>query len=107
MKIESVFGALSDPTRLAIIERLLNEGELAAGPLAEPFNMSKPAVSRHLKVLEDAGLVTRRVDRQFRYFAANPQAFSKLDDWLSAHRGFWAEAFDRLDKLFDEEGEKI
>lgn len=105
MKIEALFGALSDPTRLAIIERLLAEGELSAGPLAEPFEMSKPAISRHLKVLEDAGLVTRRVERQFRYFSANPHAFTQINDWLQVYRSFWTRAFDNLDKLLVEKGE--
>ena len=64
--LAAVFGALSDPTRLAIVERLLIEGERTAGEIAEPFAVSKPAISKHLKVLEEAGLMERRVHRQWR-----------------------------------------
>src|SRR5258708_15256932 len=64
--LPTVFGALADPTRLAIVERLLREGERSAGEIAAPFAISKPAISKHLRVLEDAGLIERRIDRQWR-----------------------------------------
>lgn len=99
--LPTVLGALSDPTRLQIVERLLSGGDLTAGELAEPFEISKPAISRHLKVLEDAGLVERRVERQFRVFRARPETFQEIDDWLSRYRRFWEQSFDRLEKLFE------
>ena len=100
-QLPAVFGALSDPTRLAIVERLLREGERTAGEIAEPFTMSKPAISKHLKVLEDAGLIERRVRRQWRVCRARPEAIKTIDDWMSTYRAFWDASFDRLGKLID------
>ena len=71
--LPAVFGALSDPTRLAIVERLLSEGERSAGEIAAPFTMSKPAISKHLRVLEKAGLIERRVERQWRIVRVRPR----------------------------------
>jgi len=97
--LPTLFSALSDPTRLAIVERLLAEGERSAGDIAEPFNMSKPAISKHLRVLENAGLIERRVERQFRVCRARPEAIRAVDDWMQKYRAFWNESFDRLDQL--------
>ena len=97
--LSPLFSALADPTRLAIVERLMRDGECSAGDLAGPFEISMPAISRHLKVLENAGLVERRVDRQWRRFHARPEAFAQLDDWLERHRAFWTGAFDRLEEF--------
>jgi DNA-binding transcriptional ArsR family regulator len=99
--LPAVFGALADPTRLAIVERLLSEGERTAGEIAEPFAMSKPAVSKHLKVLEDAGLIERRVDRQWRVCRARPEAIRTIDDWMNRYRAFWEVSLDRLGKLIE------
>lgn len=89
--LPAVFGALSDPTRLAIVERLLNEGEHTAGEIAEPFTMSKPAISKHLRVLEAAGLVERRVRHQWRIVRLRPEAMRAIDRWVAHHRRYWDE----------------
>lgn len=96
------FGALADPTRLAIVERLLSEGEQNVGALAAPFAISLPAISKHLKVLEDAGLVSRRVEHRFRYVSARPEAIRDLDMWVERYRRYWERAFDRLDRALNE-----
>ena len=103
-EIYQLFGALADPTRLAIVERLLREGEKSAGDLAEPFAMSKPAISRHIKVLEESGLIEKRIERQFRMCRIRPAAIDALDSWIEEQRRFWNASFDRLDKLLDTEG---
>jgi DNA-binding transcriptional ArsR family regulator len=99
MPLASVFDALADPTRLAIVERLLAEGEKTAGDIAEPFAVSKPAVSRHLKVLEQAGVIERRVDRQWRRYRVRSEAMSEIDAWLERYRQFWEGSIDRLEAL--------
>jgi DNA-binding transcriptional ArsR family regulator len=101
MTIHTVFDALGDPTRLAIVERLLETGDLTAGEIAKPFAISKPAISRHLKVLEDAGVIERKVARQFRVFRARREGFRELEDWLARSRMFWNTSFDRLERIFD------
>lgn len=98
--VTEVFGALADPTRLAIVERLLKEGERSAGDIAAPFAISKPAISKHLRVLEDAGLIERRIDRQWRVCRIRPEAFRAVDDWMKQYRAFWDASFDRLERLF-------
>ena len=97
--LPAVFGALSDPIRLAIVERLLREGERSAGEIAEPFAVSKPAISKHLRVLEQAGLIERRVERQWRVCRVRPEAIRAVDDWMREYRAFWEGSFDRLDAL--------
>lgn len=105
MSVHVVFSALADPTRFAIVERLLHNGEMTAGELAEPFDVSRPAISRHLKILEDAGVIQRRVERQFRVFRANAAGFREVEDWFERNRRFWAGSFDRLERLMEEEDE--
>jgi len=83
-----VFDAIADPTRRAILDTLRN-GETGAGELADRFPISAPAVSRHLRILRKAGLVTRRVDAQRRYYSLNPQALADVDRWLAPYRLFW------------------
>ena len=95
--LPAVFGALSDPIRLAIVERLLREGERSAGEIAEPFPVSKPAISKHLRVLEQAGLIERRVERQWRVCRVRPEAIRAVDDWMTTYRAFWEGSFDRLE----------
>jgi DNA-binding transcriptional ArsR family regulator len=97
--LPAVFGALSDPIRLAIVERLLREGERSAGEIAEPFAVSKPAISKHLRVLEQAGLIERRVERQWRVCRVRPEAIRAVDDWMARYRAFWEGSFERLDAL--------
>ena len=101
--IPPLFAALSDPSRLAIVERLISEGEKTAGELAEPFSVSAPAISRHLGVLEKAGLIERRVDRQWRRFRVRPDAIEAIDDWVRRQRRFWDKSFDRLERLISEQ----
>ena len=88
--------ALADPTRRAIVA-LLAAGELAAGELAGRFPVSRPAISRHLRVLREAGLVRARVDGQRRVYALDPRPLSELDAWLAPYRRFWAQRLDALD----------
>ena len=97
-----LFAALSDPSRLAIVERLISEGEKTAGELAEPFAVSAPAISRHLGVLEKAGVIERRVDRQWRRFRVRRDAIDAIDDWVRRQRRFWETSFDRLERLVSE-----
>jgi DNA-binding transcriptional ArsR family regulator len=97
--LPDIFHALSDPTRLAIVERLLAEGERTAGEIAAPFAISKPAISKHLKVLADAGLIERRIDRQWRMVRIRPDAVAAVEDWVERHRAFWKQSFARLDRL--------
>ena len=101
-----VFGALGDPIRFAIVERLLSEGERSAGELAAPFSVSKPAISKHLRVLEDAGLIERRIARQWRVCRARPEAIRAVDDWMQRYRAFWQTSFDRLDDLLAKSANK-
>lgn len=78
----SVFSALSDHIRFSIVNRLLEEGELPVGDLAAPFDVTAPAISRHLRVLETAGVVERRIDRQRRIIRVRPEALALIDSWL-------------------------
>lgn len=95
------FAALSDPTRLAIVQRLA-EGEATVTELAAPFAMTQPAVSRHLKVLESAGLITRRVDKQRRPCRLAEGALDNLDEWLAMLRQTMSANYDRLDDVLAE-----
>jgi DNA-binding transcriptional ArsR family regulator len=95
------FAALADPTRRAILARLAL-GETSVTELAEPFAMSMPAVSKHLRVLEQAGLISRGREAQWRPARIEPRALKDLDDWLEKYRRFWEESFDRLDAYLRE-----
>ncbi len=99
--LPTVFGALADPTRLAIVERLLREGERSAGEIAEPFAISKPAISKHLRVLEEAGLIERRIDRQWRVCRVRPEAIQAVDQWMRRYRTFWDGSLDRLEQILN------
>jgi DNA-binding transcriptional ArsR family regulator len=88
--------ALADPTRRELIA-LLADGELAAGDLAARFPVSRPAISRHLRVLREAGLVRSRTDGRRRLYTLDPSPLRELDDWLAPYRRFWAQRFDALD----------
>jgi len=94
--LSTTFAALADPTRRAILARL-SSGEAAVTELAEPFEMSLPAVSKHLKVLERAGLIARSREAQWRPCQLDAGPLKDVADWIEHYRRFWTESFDRLD----------
>lgn len=95
-RLSATFQALADPTRRAILARLAL-GETSVSELASPFKMSMPAVSKHLKVLEHAGLITRSRDAQMRPCKIEAQALKQADDWLEEYRQLWEQRLDRLE----------
>jgi DNA-binding transcriptional ArsR family regulator len=95
--ISSTFAALADPTRRAILARLAL-GETSVTELAEPFEMSMPAVSKHLRVLEHAGLITRGREAQWRPCKLKAEPLQQAADWLDEYRKFWEQSFDKLDE---------
>ena len=97
--LDHVFAALADPTRRAIVERLLSSGDLTVGEIAKPFRISAPAITRHLQVLENAGLVGKRIDRQFRVVHARPEALRPVGSWFERQQRHWTDAFDRLEAV--------
>lgn len=99
MNLDLVFSALSDPTRRSMIDRL-RSGELSSGDLAEPLSISRSAVSQHLKVLEDAGLIVRHKQAQKRIVRLNDEQLTAAIDWLQAAREEWQQRLDNLDRLF-------
>ena len=99
--LDSTFAALADPTRRAILARL-SAGEASVSELAAPFAMSQPAISKHLKVLERAGLVSRAQEAQRRPRRLVAQPLAEANEWLEAYRRFWEESYARLDTLLDE-----
>ena len=96
-RLNTTFAALADPTRRAILTRLLL-GECSVGELAEPFEMSMPAVSKHLRVLERAGLIAQRRDAQWRRCRINAGPLKEVSDWTERYRQVWEERLDRLDE---------
>jgi len=105
-RLSATFAALADPTRRAILARLAH-GEASVSELAEPFDMSLPAVSKHLKVLESAGLITRGREAQWRPCKLEAMPLRDAAGWIEAYRRFWEASFDRLDDYLKEiqEGE--
>ena len=99
--LDRLFGALSDPTRRAIIGQLLS-GERSVGDLAEPFDISLPAISRHLRLLEDAGLIETRRDGQFKRVQLNREAFDRGANWFDRHARFWEGSMDKLAKAVEQ-----
>lgn len=99
-RLDAVFAALADPTRRAILMRL-TEGEASVGELAAPFDMSQPAISKHLKVLEAAGLIERGIDRQRRPARLRGRALADAVRWLEMLRQFWGPSYHRPDGLLD------
>lgn len=95
------FAALADPTRRAILVRL-QSGQASVGELAEPFAMSQPAISKHLKVLERAGLISRGRDAQRRPRRLEAAPLAEATEWLEGYRRFWEESFESLDQLLEE-----
>jgi len=102
--LTSSFAALGNTTRFAIVERLLKEGELAAGDLQDVENISPPALSRHFKVLLEAGILTQRIDKQRRMYSVRPDAVKAISEWSMSYRKFWDESFDRLAVAMKREG---
>jgi DNA-binding transcriptional ArsR family regulator len=96
-ELSLVFQALADPTRRAILSRL-RVGPTTVGELAEPFAMSRPAISQHLNVLERAGLIERTVNAQWRTCTLRTEPLDEASDWVERHRGEWNERFDLLDQ---------
>lgn len=99
--LDAIFAALADPTRRAILTRLA-AGEASVGEIAAPFKMSQPAVSKHLKVLERAGLVERGIDRTRRPARLKAEPMAAAAHWLEEFRQFWSSSFDQLDGLLEE-----
>jgi len=100
-QLSITFAALADPTRRAILARL-TDGEASVSELAEPFDMSLPAISKHLKVLENAGLITRSRDAQWRPCRLDPGPLREVHGWIEHYKKFWEESFDRLDEYLRE-----
>src|SRR5829696_5072212 len=100
-RLSSTFSALADPTRRAILGRLAR-GEASVNELAKPFDISLPAVSKHLKVLERAGLITRGREAQWRPCRLKARPLKEAADWMESYRKFWDESFDRLDEYLKE-----
>ena len=100
-RLSTTFAAVADPTRRAILARLVG-GEASVSELAEPFEMSLPAVSKHLKVLERAGLITRGREAQWRPCRLEAAPLKDAADWLEHYRRFWEESFDRLESYLSE-----
>ncbi len=100
-RLDATFAALADPTRRAILARLAS-GEASVNELAEPFAMTQPAISKHLKVLERAGLISRGQDAQRRPRRLEAKPFAEATEWLEKYRRLWAGNFQRLDALLDQ-----
>jgi DNA-binding transcriptional ArsR family regulator len=97
-QLSAVFGALADPTRRAILARL-TVGDASVGELSAPFHMSQPAISRHLKVLEQAGLISRRRRATTRFSHLEAEPLREATAWLARYRAYWDESYERLDAL--------
>lgn len=103
------FSALADPTRLSVVEELMQKGEMPAGDLVAHAGITAPAVSRHLKVLREAGVITQRAEGTKRFYSVAPEAMKSISDWTISHRSFWEEGLNRLDALLaadDEAGDE-
>ena len=100
-QLNATFLALADPTRRAILARLAN-GDAAVNELAEPHDMSQPAISKHLKILERAGLITRAVDAQRRPRRLDARPLAEANEWLEGYRKSWEASFQRLDSVLDQ-----
>ena len=100
-RLDAVFAALADPTRRAILARLAS-GEASVNELAEPFAMTQPAISKHLKVLENAGLVSSAIDAQRRPRRLEPAPLAEATEWLERYREIWESNYQRLDSLLEE-----
>ncbi|MGA2636273.1 ArsR/SmtB family transcription factor [Methylocella sp.] len=106
LDLDSTFAALSDPTRRAILARLAL-GEASVGELGEPFDISPPAISRHLRVLEEAALIVSERRGKHRICRLDAKALAQANEWLETYRRFWSESFDRLDQHLKRTGRRI
>jgi DNA-binding transcriptional ArsR family regulator len=106
VQLADAFAALGNQTRLAIVERLLREGELAAGDIVAEGTMSAPAMSHHFKVLRDAGILVQRVDAQRRLYSVRPEAMRMIGGWTLTYRQFWQQSLDRLGAALKKEKRK-
>jgi len=106
MTITQTFSALSDPTRFAIVDQLMKQGEQPAGDLAKVADISPPAISRHLKVLREAGVITQEIRAQNRIYAVDPNAMRQIQSWFEETRQFWEGALDRLEAAIEKETRK-
>ena len=100
-RLSATFAALADPTRRAILAHLA-QGEASVSELAQPFEMSLPAISKHLKVLERAGLIVRSREAQWRPCRLEVEPLKDAADWIEQYRQFWEQSFDRLDEYLQE-----
>ena len=100
-RLDATFAALADPTRRAILARLAS-GEASVNDLAKPFKMSQPAISKHLKVLERAGLISKGLDKQRRPRRIEAAPLAEANEWLEKYRQFWEVRYDNLDNLLEE-----
>lgn len=103
--LDHVFAALSDPTRRAIVETLA-DGEATVGTVAEPHEMALPSISKHIRVLETAGLITRRVEGRQHWLRLAPEGFRTAAEWLAHYEAFWSQGLDRLTRLLQESDRK-
>jgi DNA-binding transcriptional ArsR family regulator len=100
-RLDATFAALADPTRRAILARLAS-GEASVNDLAKPFKMSQPAISKHLKVLERAGLISKGLDKQRRPRRIEAAPLEEANEWIERYRQFWEATYDKLDELLEE-----
>ncbi len=100
-QLSATFSALADPTRRAMLSRLI-QGEASVQDLAKPFDMSLPAISKHLKVLEKSGLIERRSEAQWRHCSLQAKPLKEAVNWLEVYRDFWEESLDRLEEYLKE-----
>jgi DNA-binding transcriptional ArsR family regulator len=98
---DAVFKSLADPTRRAILERLIREGELTVGVITGESGVSQPLVSKHRGVLKSAGVVRDRRDGRETHYSAQPKGLAPLVNWMSHYRDFWCDRFDRLERLLN------
>src|SRR5215510_869520 len=101
-RLDAVFGALSDPTRRTILGRLAH-GECSVTTLSEPFTVSAPAITKHLRVLESSGLITRRKEGRVNYCSLNEASLREADDWIQQQRAFWEQQLNALENYLEKE----
>lgn len=102
----ALFAALGDPVRLRIVEQLCATGELSAGEIASAHPISAPAISRHLKLLEQARLIESRAEHRWRYYRLNRNTFTDARDWFERHLAFWEASLDRLDRMISAQDDR-
>ena len=106
MNLQQTFSALGDPTRFAIVSRLLDKGELSAGSLQDAADISAPAISRHLKVLRNAGVIDQRIDAQRRLYSVRKEAVESIHSWTLNYKDFWQNSLTRLEAALLKERDK-